>query len=307
MPNFRIILAPTLAEAVSYSTTHDVVASVEAEYGDECVPGRLVTLAHHGPRAGNPAPCNDPRVRKLVRPVSGVTTDGRPWTSYAPLGGDILVSHLDLDTLGGIMAIEGLKPVDDEFWAGAAYIDVVGPHHLHELSPRVQELLNAWDAWQEGHLKARRYRKVTNVTSTVGDMTIALISILGGNEALLQAGQIWHQYVAAATEKCLIAEDALVRVFKTDGVFCNSAYYSPKQKRVVPAIASLNTTQGSITISFADKKVGVSAAKIVQSLWGPEAGGHDGIAGSPRGQIMTMTDLRDAVHAIEVILMDGDE
>lgn len=41
-----------------------------------------------------------------------------------------------------------------------------------------------------------------------------------------------------------------------------------------------------------------SRATILQDLWGPEAGGHDGIAGSPRERRMTEDDLEAAVTAL---------
>ena len=42
-----------------------------------------------------------------------------------------------------------------------------------------------------------------------------------------------------------------------------------------------------------------SARAIVQGLWGPEAGGRDGIAGSPRGVVMGTKGLLDAVMKAE--------
>ena len=36
-------------------------------------------------------------------------------------------------------------------------------------------------------------------------------------------------------------------------------------------------------MAFKDGGAKISARAFVQSLWGPDAGGHDGIAGSPRG------------------------
>ena len=43
---------------------------------------------------------------------------------------------------------------------------------------------------------------------------------------------------------------------------------------------------------MADGGKELSAKNIVQELWGPEAGGHPGIAGSPRGKEMTKKDLQ---------------
>ena len=42
----------------------------------------------------------------------------------------------------------------------------------------------------------------------------------------------------------------------------------------------------------------LSAKNIVQELWGPEAGGHPGIAGSPRGKEMTKKDLQQLAKLV---------
>ena len=55
----------------STTPTYDIAktitadATVEAEYGNNVVEGTKVTLAHHGPRSNNPAPCNTPDVPEL--------------------------------------------------------------------------------------------------------------------------------------------------------------------------------------------------------------------------------------------------
>ena len=84
----QILLAPTY----DIAKTINAEATVEAEYGDECLEGTMATLAHHGPRSNNPAPCNTPDVPVL------------------PPFATVVVSHIDLDTLGGIYALQGRKP-----------------------------------------------------------------------------------------------------------------------------------------------------------------------------------------------------
>ena len=63
---------------------------------------------------------------------------------------------------------------------------------------------------------------------------------------------------------------------------------------------------GSVTVSLADPIEGVVCRDIVQSLWGMEAGGHAGIAGSPRGQEMSTADLDACVEAVVAALRDQD-
>lgn len=94
----RVMLCPTYESACVLANEGPwPVSTVEAEYGDKCVVGRGgETLAHHGSRSINPAPC-------LFDNISGRAH------------GTIIVSHLDLDAVGGILALDGRKPEDEQF------------------------------------------------------------------------------------------------------------------------------------------------------------------------------------------------
>ena len=69
------------------------------------------------------------------------------------------------------------------------------------------------------------------------------------------------------------------------------------------AVVAFNTLNGSVTISFEDTPEGVSACEIAQTLWGMLAGGHKGIAGSPRGLRMELGDLLAATAAVQAALL----
>jgi len=86
-----------------------------------------------------------------------------------------------------------------------------------------------------------------------------------------------------AIESKLVYESPYVRAFVTDGVFCSAGYYSPKQKQVIPAVVVYNKNYNSVSVSFEDGGARFDASAIVKGLWGDMAGGHAGIAGSPRG------------------------
>jgi len=144
----KILLAPTaeLAQQV-VSDYNGEINCIEVEYGAIEVRGNLNNLAHHGLRAGNIAPC----IAKVAQ------------NSY-----DCLVSHLDLDTLGGILAIRGDKPESPEFWKAAAYIDVHGPQYLHTFESDQIDQLNAYWAWASKNPRVR-YTEVTDITNLVID------------------------------------------------------------------------------------------------------------------------------------------
>ena len=273
--NGKIILAPSKELAEEYAS--DITASVEAEYGDFVVPGRIVTLAHHGPRATSPAPCIAQQLPKIS-------------------SGTILVSHVDLDTLGGIMALIGIKPIAPEFWQGAAFIDVMGPHHIYELSQGVQDLLNAYYAFNETN-RSERITTIADITEAIEPQIAAITCLLGEDSPqkteMLRKGVEWRERVTQAVEDCLIDESQNVRVFRTHRVFCASSYYSPKLGAIAKATVVLNEKFRAITVAFEDGGKAFSAKTIVQSLWGEEAGGRDGIAGSPRNWERTDTELEE--------------
>ena len=289
LDKFTIKLAPTKDIAQALIESETVPATVEAEYGDFCVEGTEVTLAHHGSRSANPAPCN---------------------TKVEPLqGGTILVSHLDLDSIGGIMALTGDKIDDPEFWKAAEYIDVNGPHHVHEFPQEVQDKLNAVWAWNATQPRVR-YTELTDVTPIVAENYSMLSAVLDErhpeHDSMIQKGKEWEAATTQAVESKLVSESGCVRAFKTDGVFCAGSYYSPTQDAIVPATLTFNEKFKAITIAFADGGQTNSAKAIVQQLWGPEAGGRDGIAGSPRGVEMTQADFEKAQVVLEAHILVKD-
>lgn len=278
LENFNIILCPTAEQARQFEP--DI--TVEAEYGNICIEGKDLTLAHHGDRSDNPAPCNaevEPRDHGLI-----------------------VISHIDLDTVGGVLACTGDKLYDPEFWKGAEHIDVYGSHHMHDLEPYVQDQLNAVYAWNSEQERVR-YTEPTDVRDIIRENQQFLEKVIDRNhpehEQVLERGREWERDVTRAVEERCVFENKHVRGFSTDGVFCSASYYSERQQEIIPCTVSYNEKFHSITVAFADggRENGGehSAREIVQHLWGPEAGGRDGIAGSPRGQEMTREDFDKAI------------
>lgn len=277
----KIVLAPTIELA---RTVEGVTASVEAEYGDHIVKGELITLAHHVKEyADHPAPCNNNNVPVL------------------PEGSTILVSHIDLDTLGGIMALMGNKPNDNGFWQAAEFIDLNGLHHGYKFPSELPKI-HAFLAWNASQVRPR-ITELTDVTESVQKEIDVLSQILNGDQSMIEAGQKWAEEVTQKIDGCLLQEDARVRVFVTDDVFCAASYYSEKLGKIIPATVTLNTKSGSITVATCNSAF--NAKELVQGLWGSEAGGHAGIAGSPRGMKKTLYDLVDAVESVQNIIREA--
>jgi hypothetical protein len=284
--------------------------TVEAEYGSVVIEGTVYTAAHHqpsGPYAGDhvvpggrPAPCNDTGIPPVAWDVEG--------------GPVALVSHLDLDTVGGLLrAVAGSWPECflfseqfDGFWALAAFVDCNGFHKRMRANAAPLDLLrlDAWLAFTKTLPHTPR-EGVTDVTVQVMACYEALGRILATDAAALDAGRAFRNAEDALNDASFVAMNwgtgVIERKAPSQSDFVNHLYVAPSGN-VGRAIVAFNPAHGSITVSLADAIPGVSCRDIVQSLWGPLAGGHAGIAGSPRGQAMTEEDVRAAIEAVEVAL-----
>lgn len=250
-------------------------ATVEAEYGSAVVCGSVETLAHHGSRSGNPCPCLSDNTELDLDAVG--------------------VSHLDLDALGGILALQNRKPGNKSFWALAAFIDLNGAHKLAQSGADEIDIdrLYAWWAWSEAHkVYPNRDGSISDVSAWVEEACLALMGIFGESADLMAAGVAFRKAGEALNAESF--RQAFGRVlYRRSDSFVNHLYASPTGK-VFDAVVCYNPKQGSITVSFAAPGARDNACGFCQSLWGKLAGGHKGIAGSPRGQKMTR---RQAVKA----------
>lgn len=261
-------------------------ATVEAEYGDACVEGSILTMAHHGPRTGQRAPCS--------------------YSNGCGEGIEVVgLSHIDLDTLGGCMAILGCKPEAPSFWKLAEFVDLNGAHKIVQSGATPEDIrrLYAFWAW------SRNFRAFPNrdgSTSDVTDKVIEGVKIIGliltDNVELLAAGDSYAKTDAELNKTSFVEVigDVIVRV---SGQFVNHLYADP-DGTAYKAVVAYTTTTGSVTVSFADAPKGKNAREIVQEIWGDLAGGHAGIAGSPRGSRMTLADLIAATEATRVALKE---
>ena len=280
----KTILAPSaeLASEVPADVT------IEAEYGAVVISGKIYTAAHH--QAGmesRPAPCNDKDIPALED------------------NGVILVSHLDLDSIGGALRAMGVKTLFTEdfqgFWDLAAFIDTNGPHKLavSGASDLDQERLYAFWAWKEKVVPRFDSTVTHNVTAYVYQACDALAFIFSGDEAHLEAGHLMKARTDELNDATFerVFGKVIVRVTDDELGFCNHLYDTVSGD-VCAAVAAYNKDGGTITISLADEIANVSCRDIMQNLFGNEAGGHLGIAGSPREQHMTYHEFTEAVETL---------
>lgn len=338
MKNYKVFISNNTAALSAIRPTH----TVEAEYGLNYVEGSISTLAHHGPRAGNPCPCLGDNL--IPCPYNA---DAQGCEEYAGKGiclhecmdpVVIGVSHFDLDTLGGVMRVLGVKEFDPEegedlFWRVAAQIDVRGVHHLDDIFDRLQpsfdwsdmdrltdqkyywdcevddtqDALNAFWAWSESNqLFAPRDGSVLDCTKFFVEAIRILNIILEGDtsngefQALDKAGEDWAAAKRQLSEKSFNSTIGGVVLVRESDQFVNHLY--TWWDHVYMAVVGLNSATGEITLSLADPIEGVDCCAIAQRLWGPEAGGHVDNAGSPRSGGFDISAAYDAAHALVAAL-----
>ena len=337
MPNnVKILLSNNpdrlAAELAKYGRT----GTVEAEYGDVMVEGSVISLGHHGPRSGNPCPC------LAMNQALDLEAIG--------------ISHVDLDTVGGVAALLGVRKnfedaelwnggYDYAFWEAAAYVDIHGPHRLKEWQKKREDLiyakargmkfhdlreendwvatergfldggfygLDAWWAWSKTHRApfTPRDGSVIDVTEYVLE-AVRIANLIAEDccldketEQLIEAGYAFAAEGKALNESSFVREEGGV-ILRSAKEFVNHLYETP-DGTVAQAVVAMTRRNAEepmvVTVSLADPVEGVSCRAIVQALWGPLAGGHDGIAGSPRGTDMTASDAEQAFNAVVAAL-----
>ena len=280
--DIRVMFAPTAD--VARSASADV--TIEAEYGSYVWEGTQFTAAHHqseGPYAGRhqggtqPAPCNNSEIPVLTE-------------------GTIGVSHMDLDTLGGIARAMGVPVFSgyESFWDLAEFVDVNGPHKLKNsgASDTDLERLYAFWAWSQKN-RLDRATELTDITEYVNKAGGALYACLWGDSVMIEAGREFRANEEALNKSSLVKVIGTVAVRRAE-TFVNHLYTTTDGVEC-ETVVTLNTKFKSITLSSSDGQVDCCA--IMQKVFGPDAGGHKGIAGTPRGVEFGEEDL-DKVLAV---------
>ena len=280
----KVYFAPTLAAALNSDVEFDV--TVEAEYGDNVVAGTYYTAAHHGSRHANPAPCVD------------------EWIPYMPEAA-VLVSHLDLDTIGGLARVAGLDDMFDDntgFWQVAAFVDVHGDHEIEsapDYTPAIARQIHAFKAWLAERRRARGRDpsdRLTDVTLRVLDAVTALERILHDDPGLLAAGDEMVRQNTALDGSSLVAQYGRLLVRESDR-FTNHLY-----RPGCDIILARNTERGTVTLSTARPTDLLNCAATLQAIFGPEAGGRATIAGSPRGRVVSNDEWQNAIERVREIV-----
>ena len=251
---------------------------IETEYGDEVVEGTL-TMAHHGSRAGQPAPCSYP---------NGCADDAEA----------VGLSHLDEDSIGGCAAVTNSKPEAESFWKLVEFVDVNGAHKIKLANASEQDIrrLYAFHAWIERNkVNPNSDGFVSDVTDDVYKAIKNCNKIVQDDLELLTAGDEFRaNEIKLNTDSFIKSEGGVI--FRRSDMKVNHLYTTPS-KEIMNAVVTYKPTNGGITVSFADKPRGLNAINILKKLFGDKAGGHASIAGSPRGVRMEEEDAEIAFQS----------
>lgn len=211
---------------------------------------------------------------------------------------EIIINYFDISVLSKISSLLGRKKKDVVFWNVAECIGLKDFYNLYKIEDKLREKCVAYFAYQDAH-------RIDNVTERyeITDIVLKYLEtidkIIDGDEKLIKQGQKWEKEFRTKISTHLIYENENIRVFNVSKIFFNSLiYYSEEQEKVIPCIIMRDEKNKAISISMADDGEEFSAKKIVQELWGNEAGGYEGIATSPRGQKMTVKDLKKTAYYV---------
>ena len=261
----------------------DPAYTVEAEYGAVVVEGSILTLAHHGERSDSPCPC---LAENLLE-----NNDG----------GTIGVSHIDLDTVGGIMAVMGRRPAGVEaasFWDLAAFVDVNGAHKLSESGASAQDIARLQAYWAFGQtvrVFPPRDGSVLDVSEAVEQHIEAVLAVLRDDAEMLEAGEAFKMAGEALNGESFLKMLPCGVILRQSSGFVNHLYVTP-DGRIGRAVVTHNPSEklpgGAITASLADPVEGIHIGNMLSEAFSPECGGHAGIGGTERGKQRPLEDAR---------------
>lgn len=278
----KILLATTFESAEEIikwcESKHIPTATVEAEYGELCSEGSHATLAHHTTKYKlNPAPCVMDDVEQMSNGV-------------------IVVSHVDLDTLGGITILEGNKLNHPTFWRSESIIDTKGYIGVKEIPYEDELIMKAF----LGIEKTMKFElKTSDIISKDGiyditEQVYELIKILhcllsvDKDSNLMRYGlKQFDDYLKNLKLKSLY-QDASVRILKTH----QPQHYLIHRENDIEfrTCITLNERTGAIILSDISEEL--NCCKIMQDVFGEKAGGQFRVAGTPRHKRFGIRDVK---------------
>lgn len=281
----KIILgnsAETMEQALS---EHDQTATIEAVYGDKIVHGSVLTLTR-GKNRNRKCPC---LFRNLDIDIDAIG-----------------ISRVDLNTIGGLMAILEIKQINiftNIFWDVVAQIDRRGPHHIRSITwklgvgKEIRDVLNAYYAFFEKHKTefiAPEDGSVIeiNIDPLINVLNLLLTPALSETDeytTLINDGKSWYDRKKDVEHDSFrkLEDGVLLRV-SVDGNNVNNLYnhYNDVER----AIVGYDETRETITLSVESPIPRFSCIDFIINLFGVECVGNEHIAQSPCDKKMKYSD-----------------
>ena len=278
----RVLLGKDLEAAQSIIAREGKapIATIEAEYGSTVVEGAKATYAHHV-QGYTTAP-------SLQANNSAITAEDIMDSSNY-----ILVSHIDLDVICGILSILNAYDVRDAVKEAVNFVDCNGQHNLFkEVSEEARRVILAYI----GYASRNRCPQQEDITEYVQELIQSFFTqdnYEAGLALVEGRKKAASEYLTAA-----VGNVALLDQPESSNIFGLNAEYIIDDVEY-DYIIVFNRKFGSITMS---SKAGVKGEKnmatIMKAVFGEEAGGHKGIAGTPRGKSYS---LEDATNLLDVV------
>lgn len=281
----RVLMAKDLqtAKEIIAREGRAPLATIEAEYGSTAVEGAKATYAHHTPD-WNTAP-------SLQGNNSAITVEDIMDSSNY-----ILVSHIDLDVICGILSILNSYDVRDAVKEAVNYVDCNGQHKLGSVKdPEGKAFIESYIGIVSKHRAPFGQEDVSEYCIKVGNI------LMGNSEkdtdwAELGA-QVLAQKEAEAVKAMLLKSSGVVLYDAPENVFGLNSAYTVAGEDFDYTVVYSNKFK-TITVAAADgKDQKINLVEFMQGYFGPEAGGHYGIAGSPRGAEYTLADAMNVFEA----------
>jgi len=296
----KIIVASSLEEATEiankYKGTFNVVA-IEAEWGDLALEEPYVDLSinHHGARANNPCPAE-----------IGLERD----VNYHNKNNVYILSHLDADTLFGIMWVEGMLNKNTETRNLCEIIAFSDKKGYHKAKDKYRDIKNTnlGRKWLTlGYLFSR------NTKVSPGDVTDKVRLILEAAVKIIEHDSVkdltiykeaskWSSKKQKNVLEALDYEGEKILGFVGKLFYCDNYSLLDKTREfIVQYDTQLQTILfSSIDEATAKKYFGEKGVvSVLQEYFGDEAGGHVAIGGSPRNKKLSQKEYVDFINFVE--------
>ena len=300
----KIIIAKNIQDArniaAKYKNKSKVVA-IEAEWGDDALEEPLVDLSinHHGSRSHNPCPAEIGIKRPDI-----LNSSFKENTIY-------IVSHLDADTIMGLMWLEGAIQNSEEINKLSemiAYSDKNGYHNAEKLYSNIKdtEIYKKWITM--GYVFSRNSKSSPgDITNKVNGIIYAIRNIIYHkditNTVVYKEATEWNKNKTKNARKALVYKSKDILGFSGKLFYCNN--YNLLEDKQRDIVIQFDTEYKNILISVINKTTAIKyfgeqgVISVLQEFFGPGAGGHTTIGGAPRNKKYSEKEFFEFIEFIE--------